>query len=149
MIRLRRNISPCRDIFMLAFTTETEAGRDKNYSRLLGLIDYHTKSPAKTDHHRMCTDVNFIPTRRAIPPVSVFQEKIIPARRDIPPVSVYMEKIIPARRDGIKIPYKRKVKVVCVSMGSWGIPAMRNIPARRAHVNRPLLVLDLSLKKKF
>ena len=80
----------------------------------------------------MRSNVNFIPASRDIPPVSVYMEKIIPARRDIPPC-----------RDGMKVPCKRKLKIVCVSIGSRGIPAKRDVPPRRDipakgdQVNRP------------
>ena len=46
---------------------------------------------------------------------------------------------IPSRRDGMKIPCKRKAKIVCVSIGSRSIPARRDIAPRPDHVNRPVL----------
>ena len=80
------------------------------------------------------------------------------ARWDIPPVSVYIEtgqtgyptmprrdENIPARRDRMKIPCKRKLKIIRVSIGSRGIPAMRDILprrdilAKRDYVKRPLI----------
>ena len=54
------------------------------------------------------------------------------------PVSVNMQESVSARRDGIKLSCISKVKIVCVSIESQGIPARRDISARREHVYKPL-----------
>ena len=62
------------------------------------------------------------------------------------PVSVNMQESAPARRDGIKLSCISKVKIVCVSIGSQGIPARRDIAARREHVYRPIEQIIYILK---
>ena len=50
-------------------------GRDRDYSCLLGSLITIKRALQKVDHYLMSIDINFIPARRDMPPVSVYIEK--------------------------------------------------------------------------
>ena len=74
----------------------------------------------------MLSNVNYIPAMRDIPPVSVYMQEIFPARRDISPCGNGVK-----ISRGMKLSCISKLKFVCASIGSQGIPATRDISATR------------------